>query len=271
MPSGIGYFIYHRLQKNSIKHLKAKIKSNKANLSLYKKIFTQHNISLINKDIIEIGSGWFPIFPFLFKSEFKVNKVSTYDINEHYNNKRVIAAKKLLYNIDQGKHSSKYGLPKFVEYHPKTNFINAKLNKNAKLVFSRFVLEHVKPEDIYLMHKKIHQDLEDEVIVFHHISPSDHRAYSDNSISYYDFLKYSKTEWNNIQTKFDYHNRLRLPQYLEIFEKAGFKVKFLNHDHVSKDSIKYKKFKSLKLHDDYTNFTEEEILAGSISVLLEKR
>lgn len=164
-----------------------------------------------------------------------------------------------------------YGLPDFVEYHPRTNFITAKLNKNADFVFSRFVLEHVKPDDIYLMHKKIHKDLKDEVIVFHHISPSDHRAYTDKSISYYDFLKYSKTEWDNIQTKFDYHNRLRLPEYLDIFKKVGFKVIYLDHDQVDKNSEKYKTFKSIKLHADYTKFTEEEILAGSILVLLEKK
>lgn len=187
LPVRLGYFIYHKLQKNSIKDLHNKLKSNTASLKHYKKILKTYSIDLKGKNIIEIGSGWFPLLPFLFKSELDVNKVITYDINEHYSKKNVKATKNLFKDINQKQMETIYGLPDFVEYHPRTNFITAKLNKNADFVFSRFVLEHVKPDDIYLMHKKIHKDLKDEVIVFHHISPSDHRAYTDKSISYYVF------------------------------------------------------------------------------------
>ena len=164
-----------------------------------------------------------------------------------------------------------FNLPDFIKYYPKTNISNANLPKEVSFVYSRFVLEHVQPQDIIEMHRKFHLDLPENVYVLHLISPSDHRAYSDSSISYYDFLKYSDKQWNNIQTKFDYHNRLRLPHYINIFEQAGFEVVFLEYDKVAKDSLKYKKFKSLNLHQDFKHFPEEEILAGSINVLLKKK
>jgi len=108
-------------------------------------------------------------------------------------------------------------------YNPKQNLITSKLPKNVKLYFSRFVLEHVTPEDI-----------------------------------------------DNIQTKFDYHNRLRLPQYIDIFEEIGFKIAYLDYDKVSKNSKKYEDYKKLKIYSDYAKFKEEHLLAGSINLLLRK-
>ena len=104
--------------------------------------------------------------------------------------------------------------------------------------------------------------------ILHMISPSDHRAYTDKSLSYYDFLKYSKDEWKKQHTKFDYHNRLRLPDYINIFKEAGYEVVSLDYDTCDKNSEKYQKFKELTLHEDYKDYTEEELLAGSINVLL---
>jgi len=271
LPSSLGYLIYHLLQTNPLHNINAKIKATSASLGKFNEILSKNDCKLKGQDVIEIGSGWLPIFPFLLKSKSDVNKIFTFDINEHYSKKRVLAITKQFDQLKYSSNDSKYCLPDFIEYHPKTNFINAEINKNVSVVFSRFVLEHVKPNDIFLMHKKIHKELKDGVKIIHHISPSDHRAYTDSSLSYYDFLKYSQSEWDKIQTKFDYHNRLRLPQYLEIFEKSGFKIIHLEHDHVDQTSEKYNKFKALKLHPDYSKFSEEEILAGSIFVLLIKK
>ena len=77
-------------------------------------------------------------------------------------------------------------------------------------------------------------------------------------------------EWNKIQTKFDYHNRLRLPDYLEIFKKSGFEVLYVEHDTAKDNEEKYKKFKELKIHPDFKKYSEEELTAGSINVMLKK-
>jgi hypothetical protein len=270
LPNRLGYFIYHKLQHSTLKDIDGKLKAGRSSLKKIKEILDQYQIDLSHKDIIEIGSGWFPILPFLFKSEFNVNKIITYDINKHYSEQRVKLIKDYFKEFISSESSKDLSLPDFIMYHPKTNFINAKSIENVDFIYSRFVLEHVSPEDIYSMHKKIANDYPDKIKVLHLISPSDHRAYSDKSVSYYDFLKYSKDEWDKIQTKFDYHNRLRLPEYLYIFKKAGFKISHIEHDHVDKTSEKYKKFKALKLHSDYSKFSEKEILAGSICVLLQK-
>ena len=200
-----------------------------------------------------------------------VSKIITYDINRHYSNKRIKSTTKHFkkINFKTQKHSN-LEIPDFIDYHPKKNIINATIEKDIKLIYSRFVLEHVTPTDIEKMHKKFYKELNNDIKILHLISPSDHRAYSDKTLSIYDFLKYSQKEWNKIQTKFDYHNRLRLPEYIDIFKKSGFNITYIEHDTVNKKSQKYIKYKELKLHPDYHKFSEMEVLAGSICVLLEK-
>ncbi|UYW00910.1 hypothetical protein K5I29_10415 [Flavobacterium agricola] len=121
------------------------------------------------------------------------------------------------------------------------------------------------------MHKKFFLELKKPIRIIHFISPSDHRAFSDNSLSLQDFLQYSQEEWDKIQTKFDYHNRLRLPEYLNIFQKTGFEIEYLEFDNPKKDSFTYEKFKKIKLHDDYKDMSEEDLTAGSIIIILKKK
>jgi hypothetical protein len=234
-------------------------------------ILDKHGVNLTNQKVIEIGSGWYPIMPFLFKSKLKISKIISYDVNKHYSNRSILLTKKYFQEIKfKFIKSSNLNLPDFIDYYPKTNIIHATLENEISLIFSRFVLEHVKPIDIQHMHEKFYKELNNDVKILHLISPSDHRAYSDKTLSYYDFLKYSPKEWDKIQTKFDYHNRLRLPEYLKIFKKIGFKISHLDYDTVNINSDKYKKYKELNLHSTYQKFNENELLAGSICLLLEK-
>lgn len=271
LPNKLGYSIYHSLQKKSFNEIETKVNSNFQSLKKIESILNESNIELENQKIIEIGSGWVPIMPILIKLKFMVSKIITYDINKHYSNKRIkLTLKHFKKTNFKTRKCNSLNLPNFIDYHPKKNIINASIEKDIKLIYSRFVLEHVTPIDIENMHKKFYNELNNDIKILHLISPSDHRAYSDKTLSLYDFLKYSKKEWNRIQTKFDYHNRLRLPEYITIFENSGFKITHIEYDTVDKNSDKYLKYKELKLHPDYHKFSEKEILAGSICVLLEK-
>ena len=274
LPNSLGYGIYHQLQKflnrNSVNF---KIKTNDRSFKEAMIILEKEGIDLEEKTVLELGSGWAPIIPYFFTHFAEVARVATYDINEHYDSKTIAklnAYYKANFQIDIASESGKYALPSNVKYYPKTNLADStiRLNEHIDLVFSRFVLEHIPPEDLLKIHQSFSKILPKSAYILHMISPSDHRAYNDKSLSYYDFLKYSPEEWKKNHTKFDYHNRLRLPNYLEIFEKAGYEVVSLDYDTCDKDSEKYRKFKELTLHKDFQNYTEEELLAGSINVLL---
>lgn len=270
MPSRFGQTLYHSLQKIQFKSIDSRLTANIKSYKTIVKMLEAHGSCLEGRNIIEIGSGWMPTMPYLFKLEGKCHQVFTYDINEHYDNKYIDALNN--HFDDSGSpvaiaNSGKYHLPSFIKYHPKTDVSEAALPKSADLVFSRFVLEHVTPETITKIHRHLNK-LNDGTLVLHLISPSDHRAYTDKSVSYYDFLQYSQKEWNRVQTKFDYHNRLRLPQYIRLFVDAGFEILDIHYDVPEKDSEKYKAFKKLRIHSDYASYSEEELLAGSINILL---
>jgi len=274
LPNKIGYGIYHQLQKflnrNSIHN---KIKTNDRSFDEAMKILADANIELKDKVIFELGSGWAPIIPYFFLYFEEVSKVVTYDINEHYDNKTIAKLNAYFddeFCIEIATEKGAYKLPNTVQYFPNRNLTNpeALATEAVDLVFSRFVLEHIPPEDLLRIHENFAQKLPKPFHILHMISPSDHRAYTDKSLSYYDFLKYSSGEWKKQHTKFDYHNRLRLPDYVNIFEKAGFEIVSLEYDTCDKNSEKYLKFKELTLHKDFENYTEEELLAGSINVLL---
>jgi hypothetical protein len=274
LPDKVGYPLYHKIQewfdRNSIHY---KINSSHNSYLTFERLAKESNISILGKSVIEIGSGWLPLMPYFFIYMGKASTVETYDLNKHYN-KNNIANLNLKFSDKFGipvksEQNGKLNLPEGINYYPKTDLTNVEL-KNADLVFSRFVLEHVSPLDIKKMHQKFKEELP-EAYIIHLISPSDHRAYVDKNLSNQDFLRYSEKEWGKNHTRFDYHNRLRLPQYLEIFEELGYEVLFLEFESANKDSDIYKKFKTVPLHVDYEKYSDEELTAGSINVVLKMK
>lgn len=271
-PNGLGYSLYHFLQNIGSKiTLEQKINSTKNTYETIRKILHHNNINIEGIKIAELGSGWVPIFPYQLILEGKAKLVDTYDINEHYNVKEIEKLNEYYSNkySFEIKKQSKYPLLDGVRYFPLSNICNGDVT-DVDLVLSRFVLEHVRPKDIVEIHDYLFSNLKSGSLVLHLISPSDHRAYSDKSLSLHDFLKYSEEEWNKIQTKFDYHNRLRLPQYLELL-KNNFEIVYYEHDRIDIGSESYKKFKKLKIHKDFEAYTDQELMAGSINILLKKK
>ena len=272
LPNRLGYSLYHFLQDfGSRTTLEYKIQSTENTYNTIKRILLKNDISLKGKKIAELGSGWVPVFPYQLILEGNASHVDTYDINEHYNIKEI---KKLneYYNVHYNieiKKKSKYPLLDKITYFPKSDICSGEL-QDIDLVLSRFVLEHVPPNILQDIHDFLFSNLKSGSHILHLISPSDHRAYSDASLSLQDFLKYSEQEWNNIQTKFDYHNRLRLPQYLELF-KNNFEILFFEHDVINYESESFKKFKKLKIHNDFARYTDQELMAGSVNILLKKK
>tara|TARA_R100000935_G_C2812432_1_gene155635 strand:- start:458 stop:1333 length:876 start_codon:yes stop_codon:yes gene_type:complete len=271
-PEKLGDRLYHSIQiASNGKDVKSKMSANYNTYLTFKEITEKLGISISGKKIIEIGSGWLPIMPYFFKYLGQIELVESYDLNEHYNKNSILNLNELFqkeFNVNVlPSNSNNFFLPESLKYHPKTNLVSAKLPA-ANLVFSRFVLEHVTPEDIKEMHLKFIKELPPRSYIIHFISPGDHRAYVDKTLSLQDFLKYSDADWEKKHTRFDYHNRLRLPQYVDIFSAIGLEIVYLDYSNPSFESEAFKNFKQLKLHKDFEIFTDEELTAGAINIVL---
>ena len=272
LPSRLGYYIYHRLQDAFSKQsLDYKITSTENSWKVVDRILSDNGLSIKGKHVTEMGSGWLPIFPYFLKLKSDAAQIDTYDINYHYNPKKIKSLNDKIaktFGLSMNDFKGKHALLTDIEYFPRTPIEEAKLEK-TDLIVSRFVLEHVPPDIMKNAHQCFVNNMKPGAHILHLISPSDHRAYADAQLSLYDFLKYSEAEWNAIQTKFDYHNRLRLPQYLELFADE-FEVVSVAYQSCKKDSKQYEKFYELTIHPDFENYSFEELTAGSINILLKK-
>lgn len=273
LPTKLGMSVYYKIQSlANIGKLNIKLRATERSFKVANRILKSYQMSFDHMVCVELGSGWLPILPYLLITKGNAKRVDTYDVNEHYNTSKIEKLDPHFQELFDEKglgRKGKYHLPESVQYFPKTSIENGSL-KEADIIISRFVLEHVPPTVLKKLHKNFYEQLPVGGCVLHLISPSDHRAYSDTSLSLYDFLRFSKEEWDTIQTKFDYHNRLRLPQYLDIF-KEYFEVVHVEFNACKNPSESYDKFKKLEIHEDYLGFTEEELTAGSINVLLRKK
>ncbi len=272
LPEKHGFYLYHKIQDTvNGENMLQRVKSNQSSYETLRKLLQERGISLEGKNIVEIGSGWAPVMPYFLLYFGKAKSVATFDLNRHFSKKNITRLNEVFasnYGVKvTADPSNPYYLQSKIKYYPHTNLINANLPE-ADLIFSRFVLEHVKPEDIALMHQKFKKELKPGSTIVHLISPSDHRAYVDTNLSLQDFLQYSEAEWQKKQTKFDYHNRLRLPQFLAIFKAAGMEISHVEFDQHGPNSPAYKKFKTVQLHENFKVFNDEELIAGSINVVL---
>ncbi len=229
------------------------------------------NFNLKGKTVLEIGSGWSPMMPYLLLLKSGCKEVLTFDINSHYSRKAIRRLNNYFAEQEGFDSWPEDTLHSSVRYFPKTDLAQNFPNQNIDIIVSRFVLEHISPTDLRKLHSVFYENLEEGSLIVHFISPSDHRAYADKNLSLFDFLKYSGSQWDRIQTRFDYHNRMRLPHYLEIFDETGFKVISQNHGNLQKDSQEHHKFHKLDIHPDFAQLGYENLTASSLEVVLAKR
>ncbi|MCX7745016.1 MAG: class I SAM-dependent methyltransferase [Flavobacteriales bacterium] len=263
LPKSWGDTLYHHLQCLNSRSIFSEYNLHRSTIEKFAVILKSVNLSFEGKRIIEIGSGWLPVIPYELIFRYKAKEVLTFDINEHYQ-------KRLLKEFNQF-YSRLYSvnltttLPASIRYFPRTNILKSHFtNSTINAVISRNVLEHIPPDDLIKIHKQAYDYLTpDDGFIIHLISPSDHRAYSDPRISLWDFLQYSQKEWDQIQTRFDYHNRWRLPQYMQMFENCGFYVEFLSYK-TAREGQKL----PVKIHSDFIKYSQQELTAGNVIVIL---
>jgi SAM-dependent methyltransferase len=85
-------------------------------------------------------------------------------------------------------------------------------------------LEHIPPDDILDILNETRRILRPDGVAIMQIDYGDHFKGFDPSISSFNFLTYSDENWQPFQSRFQYVNRLRHSEYIDLFGKAGFKI-----------------------------------------------
>ncbi len=92
------------------------------------------------------------------------------------------------------------------------------------LVSSSHVLEHIPAADLPAILAECRRLVGPQGVVCHLWNMQDHYAEFDPSISVYNFLTLGQAAWRLVNSGLHYQNRLRLPDYLAMFQEAGLRL-----------------------------------------------
>ena len=199
---------------------------------------------------LEIGTGWYPVVP-LGMFLCGAGTVTTIDLTRLTNEERFRTTIKKYYGCHKaGKLSallpaisqerlkalveeiedptcSSLGsfLEKFrIEYHV-ADARKVPFNDHSfDLITSNNTFEHIYPETLEGILLEFKRLCKNGGVMSHSIDLSDHFAHMDKSITIYNFLKYSDTQWKWINNSIQPMNRLRIYEYRELYKKASIPI-----------------------------------------------
>lgn len=241
------------------------------------KYYKQHG-SVANFTALELGSGWYPVVPVaLYLAGAK--EIRSVDVSDLMNKEGIAATieKYLQWHAE----SKLEDLLPFVEQERLENLRDIKANGGTKedllkslhltlqvrdarkldtedgyydLVCSNNTFEHIYPvilKDILIEFQRV---LKKGGVMSHFIDMSDHFAHLDQSISIYNFLRFSPAQWRRIDNSVQPQNRLRLKDYEEMYSDLNISI--------TDKKIREGKPEDLKrqtLHSSYDSYTDEEL------------
>lgn len=242
----------------------------------------KYNISVADKRLMEVGTGWIPMVPFGFW--LAGASVVTVDLHRYLSpnlTKQAIQwmvqnGEKLkeLYRgaiaetqIDERlafmakyQHSAiDFMAAAGIEYIAPGDAAKTSLpDDSIDLHYSVNTFEHIPGPVLKAILTEARRVIRPDGYAFHHVDPSDHFSHSDRSITGINFLQYTPEEFAEFNdNQFAYHNRLRDGHYREIYDQTGWKLHEFDCvvDQRSLEAL----HSGFKPHSDFAKFPPEEI------------
>jgi Methyltransferase domain len=194
-------------------------------------------VSLEGAHVVEIGSGWLPVIPFLFRIKGASSVILT-DIDPYLDDVSFgIARRYMLDNLDTIAARTGFDTERARDFLQKAQTIGQAGfdyrcpfepqsigDSSIDIVYSRTVLEHIPPAVIVALLRGLAPKLKPQAIMVHDVDESDHLEHGDKSISRVNFLTLSDGIWSLVNRCWDYQNRLRHHEFLPLFHEAGYDV-----------------------------------------------
>jgi SAM-dependent methyltransferase len=124
----------------------------------------------------------------------------------------------------------------------------------ADLVFSNLVLGYVRRELLPDIMTEFRRAISPGGVMSHLIDMSDLYAAVDKRITPYNFLRYSTPTWRLLNNDVQHLNRLRITDYRELHESAGFRIV---HEECAPGSIE--KLNRVPLAREFRRYSREDL------------
>jgi Methyltransferase domain. len=242
---------------------------------------------------LEIGTGWHPFVPFVLALG-GARRVLTYDVNPWLTFSYALETWKSL-ELFLPEIAAKCGRPEHevwdlyrsvpenpqsirdlfdplcIQYLcPADARATGLPTCSIDLVVSSNVLEHIPREIQSAIHCETFRILKPEGLCVHRFNPQDHYSTVDASITHGNFLKYSSNQWHWLGgSGLAYHNRLRSPEYRQLFEDARLSIEVFR-ERIDARTLEEIRSGKLQVHRDFQRFTPEELAVDYVWVVARK-
>lgn len=244
------------------------------------KYYKKYKGSLDGIQVLELGSGWYPVVPIaLYLSD--VAQTDSMDIQSWMNaNTIVTTIEKFKEWKDNGKlqsylpevNAQKWevlmamrGKEESMSLDDMLSQIHLKLHlKDARntgfekgsydFICSNNTFEHIYGDVLINILREFKLVAKEGAFMSHFIDLSDHFAHFDKSINIYNFLKFSPKQWKTIDNSIQPQNRLRWKDYLKMYEKVGLPVT----EEITREGD-LELLAQVKVHKSYLDYTKQEL------------
>lgn len=242
---------------------------------------TKSGTPLAGKEVLEIGSGWFPILPIVLR----LAGARRVYLTDAYRLLTIRTLQLALDHVQARREPIAAGLG--LEAHDVERFVQqarglaldpalARLGLTyiapfetsrgmppVDVVISHTVLEHIPPETIRTIFSDVGRGLREGGVMIHGVDNTDHRSHKDPRLGPFDFLRYGDGVWRWLCLHpQDYTNRLRHSDYLQMAQACGFEVLY-EHRHLDASLMRHveslplaERFRDRPVEDLATSWTQ---------------
>jgi SAM-dependent methyltransferase len=240
----------------------------------------------VDKDFLEIGTGWFPTLPVCFYL-VGARSCQSFDLHRHLDwgmTSRMLPRLKvhlpaIAEASGQGVDAISARYDELLRCRTLDDFLRtAKIRYSAPadarqtglpegsvdIAFSNSVLEHV-PADVIagLMHE-IRRVLRPGGLAMHGANCGDHYAYFDKSITMLNYLTYPEDKWAMWNNGLLFQNRLRPCDFVRLTEAAELETVFVR---AAPSPQLLETLPKVKLAPEFSDYAPEELCATSVGLV----
>jgi SAM-dependent methyltransferase len=137
------------------------------------------------------------------------------------------------------------------------------------VVFSNSVLEHIPADAVTEIFRESRRILCERGLMIHEVNCGDHYAYLDKRVSQLNYLQFSQLEWDALwNNKFQYQNRLRAHEFLDLARAAGFEILL---DTGKSTAERLGELSAIKVHRQFQRFSPEQLCITSCDFVARKQ